>query len=89
MKVLLEFRNSHHYIAEYEKSKYFCPNCGKQEVWEEQGEGDYYAGSSYICTSCSYTSYLDRTMKADSAWAKIPEQLISGVMTTPTTEKGN
>ena len=31
----------------------FCPSCGKQEVWSEDGAGDYYEGVSYICVACS------------------------------------
>ena len=30
----------------------FCPDCGKQEVWVEQSEGDFYVGPLFVCTSC-------------------------------------
>lgn len=40
----------------YKKSNYYCPLCGKQEVWEDQGEGDFYEGVDYACTNC-YASF--------------------------------
>ncbi len=30
----------------------YCPKCGKQEVWVEDSEGDYYVGPSYFCDAC-------------------------------------
>lgn len=36
----------------------YCPGCGKQTVFIEQGEGDYYQGPSYYCKSCNYAFSL-------------------------------
>ena len=33
----------------------FCPHCGEQSIWKEQGAGDSYVGISYLCLSCQYT----------------------------------
>lgn len=30
----------------------YCPECGKQSVWSEDDEGDYYDGPQYICCAC-------------------------------------
>ncbi len=88
MKVTLEF-GSHHYIHEYEKCDYFCPACGKQTVWEEQGSGDYYEGVDYVCTSCNHSFTIPSLKIADSAWALIPEQLRSGIALKPVSKVGN
>ncbi len=34
------------------RTEYFCPNCGKQKVWKQLDEGDYYVGEDHICTAC-------------------------------------
>jgi hypothetical protein len=34
------------------KTDYFCPICGKKEVWSEAGPGDYYAGPRILCVEC-------------------------------------
>lgn len=50
------FRNDDsHYDYEVEITAYFCPNCGKKNVYEDQSEGDYYEGSSLFCKSCNFT----------------------------------
>lgn len=43
----------------YEKVDLFCPKCGGNNVWNEAGSGDYYAGTRYACLSCKTYSYLD------------------------------
>lgn len=35
----------------YNKTEYYCPNCGCQGVWVEE-DGDFYIGSLGICMSC-------------------------------------
>ena len=46
---------SHHYLLAVEKTEWFCIHCGKQEVWVEDNEGDYYVGPDYFCTACEKT----------------------------------
>ena len=89
MKVLLEFKNSHHYFQEYEKSELYCPNCGKKEVWEEQGFGDYYKGNKYVCTDCGFMFTMPSGNIRDDEWGEIPKQLKSRITNIPTTIKGN
>ena len=43
---------THFYTENWSKTEYYCPNCGRQYVWEEDGEGDYYVGSQLMCTCC-------------------------------------
>lgn len=38
---------------EYYKTELFCPSCGKQEVWDERGQGDYYQGTTLFCLACN------------------------------------
>lgn len=44
---------THTLRAEFESTEYFCPSCGKQTVWVETGDGDFYVGPTHLCTSCS------------------------------------
>ena len=60
MEVVRQYKE-HYYIENYEKSDLYCPNCGKKEVWEEQGEGDYYLGPNYYCISCDTGHSLTHT----------------------------
>jgi predicted RNA-binding Zn-ribbon protein involved in translation (DUF1610 family) len=50
--VVVKYQLGHERESEWTKTEYFCPNCGKLEVWSEDGPGDYYAGEDYVCTSC-------------------------------------
>ena len=50
---------SHEIVREWQKNNYFCPYCGKQEVWNEAGPGDCDIGSEFICLACEKTCYLD------------------------------
>jgi predicted SprT family Zn-dependent metalloprotease len=43
-----------HYLVNirWDKTEYYCYLCGKQPVYVEFGEGDYYVGPQYWCRSC-------------------------------------
>lgn len=43
---------SHKHSETWTKDSAFCPHCGKQEVWTEVGDGDYYAGPNFACVAC-------------------------------------
>ncbi len=88
-KVLLEFKNSHHYWEEYKKTKLYCPNCGDRKVWKEQGVGDYYEGTEHACTDCGFMFTMPSGQIRKDAWGEIPKQLKSGKSNKPTTPKGN
>lgn len=36
----------------YEKTRWYCMNCGQREVWEERGSDDYYNGPFLLCVIC-------------------------------------
>lgn len=44
---------SHKYPETWRKIEMYCPNCGKQDVWQEDSTGDYYVGEGYICVGCN------------------------------------
>lgn len=88
MRVIKEYRDSHHYVSEWEKTELFCPKCGKQEVWNEHGPGDFYDGTEYMCAVCGTSASLDLIHEPDEDSLKIKEQLASGKTATPKTPLG-
>lgn len=89
MKVLNEYGNSHHYMESYSEVDFYCPECGKREVWMNDGSGDYYVGEDYICMACESIFYLPSIRKADAHEKKKIEQIKTGVTFEPTTPRGN
>lgn len=89
MKVLNEYPGCHHYWNNFEKSEYYCPNCGTKEVWQEQGSGDYYLGEEWLCTNCNHgwTMQGPYTVKEINVMGKLA-QLRSGKTFEPTTKMG-
>ena len=49
---------SHTYAETWESCEHFCPHCGRREVMEAQGGGDYYVGVDYLCLACGWTFSL-------------------------------
>jgi predicted RNA-binding Zn-ribbon protein involved in translation (DUF1610 family) len=60
MKKLIRDYKTHtmEYELEYQHG-YYCPYCGKQNLWREKGSGDYYQGSAYYCLDCYSMHHLD------------------------------
>jgi len=48
----------------YSTTEYFCPSCWQKTVMNEDGPGDYYAGSDYICVKCDFIFCLTYERKA-------------------------
>lgn len=48
----VKYELGHQYDETWEPCAFYCPSCGKRDVWEEAGAGDYYVGTDYICRSC-------------------------------------
>lgn len=89
MKVINEYP-THHYVDEYIKGDLFCPQCGKQSVWEEQSDGDYYCGPDYICDACGSRFTIQRPdISTEGNIAKKIQQLRSGVTLEPATPIGH
>jgi hypothetical protein len=94
MKIIEDYV-SHHYVKEYGKSNLFCPICGRQEVWTEKSEGDFYVGSESICVACESTLHLDfccrqsESNPEDTARRRsMVDQLKTGVTATVKNERG-
>jgi len=66
----VKYRAGHSYTEPWAKTKFFCLHCGKPEVWVKQDGGDYYAGESYLCSSCGSGWSLPNEPDID----KSPEQ---------------
>jgi len=88
MRVLLEFK-THHYWEEYEKTDYYCPNCGKRTVWENRDIGDYYEGSDLVCSECNFSFTMPSRGILNGKYGEIPKQIKSGIVNKPTTPLGN
>lgn len=91
MKILNEYPGGHHYWEEYLRVDYFCPNCGKQEMWADESPGDYYCGSGTLCIACGFETMMQGgpyPLK-DANDISILEQLRTGITKEPTTRKGS
>jgi hypothetical protein len=53
----------------------YCPNCGKQEVWYENGLGDYYQGVEHLCLNCEYEFYLPIIGKTNEQGKQVIKQI--------------
>lgn len=88
MKVLLEFP-THHYWREVDKTNYFCPSCGKKNVWIEAGMGDYYCGPSHWCVVCGIEFSLPNLSQPSDQDKMIVEQIRLGKTLEAKTPHGN
>ncbi len=63
----------------FAKSDIYCPNCGKQDCWEDTGGGDYYVGATFACMSCKTTFHVPdygNEWKKDNFYAPIYTSLM-------------
>jgi hypothetical protein len=91
MKVLNEYKGSHHYYENYERDDSFCPSCGRKGgVWVATS-GDYYVGGTWLCILCDSKWYcpIGILRIADENLIKQAQQLKTGKIDKPTTKKGN
>jgi predicted RNA-binding Zn-ribbon protein involved in translation (DUF1610 family) len=51
-QLTIKYELGHSYTFWYEKTKLYCPNCGKQEVWMQDDGGYVYVGEEYFCLNC-------------------------------------
>lgn len=54
----IHYEAGHSYDETWAATHFYCPVCGKQPVWAEQGPGDFYVGSDYLCLACGATFTL-------------------------------
>lgn len=45
-------KGTHTYKQSVSPTTLYCPACGKQDVWKDDGAGDYYVGPTFYCRSC-------------------------------------
>ena len=57
MKVVVKYDLGHLIEYNYDKINYFCPCCGEKTLYQESGAGDYYLGSTIVCTNCKIEMY--------------------------------
>lgn len=85
VKVCHEYAGSHHYMKTFAKTEHYCPGCGEQQVWVDEGPGDYYLGSDYVCANCCFLCFLETSNKADQ---EVCRQIRDGVTRQPSTPRG-
>ena len=61
----VKYKAGHSYPEDWSAGELFCPQCGMKTVWEEQGPGDYYVGSDYLCESCGSVFTIQGPKKGD------------------------
>lgn len=64
-QVIVHYKLGHSYDFEYQYEKdLHCPNCGKNSVWIEASEGDFYCGPNHVCINCHFTFNIPTLRKA-------------------------
>jgi hypothetical protein len=57
--ITVDYKGGHSYTETWAcDGEMHCPHCGEQEVWIEQGGGDYYVGVQHVCLACRWVFYL-------------------------------
>jgi len=89
MKITDNYVPSHHYTNNYEKTEYFCPYCGVQSVYVEDGDGDYYQGPLHQCSNveCCHAFSLSGEHSGPMEQARA-RQLSTGVIDEPIAKRG-
>lgn len=90
MEVLREYPECHHYIDAFEKTEFYCMNCGEKNVWAALS-GDYYQGEEHLCLACEHSWNMPgQPAKEDTPTKRlIIEQLRTGEPAVATTPRGN
>lgn len=50
-RIKRSFLAGHEKIVVFTKTDYFCMNCGKKEVWDDDCD-DFYQGTNFVCFAC-------------------------------------
>lgn len=78
----------HWYDRWYEWTDLYCPNCGVQGLWMEEGEGDYYQGPEFVCTGCGRSCTLSGGTANEQALADLRAGGRKGEPERKTVEQG-
>lgn len=66
-------------VVDWIKSDWYCPKCGKQDMWQEgRGGGDYYHDNTVQCHSCGHdmccVPTVEDTIEKPAPWWDSVEQ---------------
>jgi len=50
-------KGTHTYELSVSPVAMYCPHCGQQDVWKDDGAGDYYVGPTHYCRSCLHIGH--------------------------------
>jgi hypothetical protein len=64
----VKYGAGHSYQESWETTEYFCPNCGRRDVWHETSGGDYYVGELHLCRSCKHGFHLPNGTQPANDW---------------------
>lgn len=62
----VRYELGHSYHERWHRTDLFCPSCGKQTVWDEDGMGDIEMGPRYLC-ECG-ASFYSHNEPQDDNW---------------------
>lgn len=74
----------HTYEHTWELTGCHCPVCGKQEVWHDTSDGDYYVGEQHMCMACKAKFYLPMT--TTGPLDVIDQQTFDAILSATTSE---
>lgn len=66
----------------WELTELYCPSCGKQEVWVEDSDGDYYEGPPHLCVGCEtkFTlPFISQVEDQDDNAMPVDQQRLAGI----------
>lgn len=52
--ITISYKAGHSHKEKWDRTKYFCMECGEQAVWAAQ-DGDYYQGERHMCALCGFS----------------------------------
>lgn len=73
--VSIKYSLGHTINSTYSKTDMYCPECGEQEVWKEESEGDWYVGPDHSCTFCKNAFTIQEGTNENDEGEQLIEQL--------------
>ncbi|GAB3797318.1 hypothetical protein [Virgibacillus kimchii] len=83
-EIIINYELGHTIEFSYTKSNMYCPSCGRQSVWSEESEGDFYCGPDYACSHCKASFSIQLGTNENSFEG---EQLIKQIRDMPPGKK--
>ena len=76
-KVIRENGIWHTYEYEYQKSPYYCINCGSDEVYSDVKQTEFYEGRQHVCLKCECTFFIPLEPEKDQESLSFVKQIRS------------